>query len=73
MNATIKFPPTPAATVTLTMNDREAQLLCQVLARMSGHKAYEMIQHDEGVKTNSLELSSVMYDMYRTLRNLEIE
>lgn len=73
MNATIKFPPKPAATVTLTMNDREAQLLCQVFARMSGQKAYDMIQHDESVETNPMELSHITSGVYKALRNLKIE
>ena len=73
MNATIQFPPKPEATVTLTMSEREAELLCHYLGRTSGNLAFERIHNDEGLTTTAYELHCVFTDMYLTLRKMKLE
>lgn len=76
MKATIKFPPKPEATVTLTMTERQAKLLGHLVGRLSGQKAYNLLEQDisNGLVTDSYDLAkNLVQPLYEALRNASPE
>lgn len=74
MNATIKFPPRPEATVTLTMTERQAKLLAHVMGRLSGQRAYDLIGQDVGLVTDPNDLcNNLTHPLYNALREVKPE
>lgn len=73
MNATIIRPPTPAATVTLVMTERQAQLLGCWTANVRGMDASVTVNQNSHVSTTPTEMAALLSETCHALRNAKMQ
>ena len=72
MKATITYPVRPAATVNVSMTEREATLLCHLSGRLTGEAASNLINGKDGLTTTGYEMSQMLSGLFHSMRKMEV-